>query len=357
MVAMSSTDIAFIDQTVADVQRESINQGFTLNITTPDRGDIAKAYGLGNRRPAIPMTIADRMRIGSTSKTFIAKLILREMDRGTLTLDSKLSQFVTGVPDGNIITIRDMLTMRSGVYDYQTNAAFRNFGINPVGYCVEPTSQLKYIRGNSNPTPPDTKFEYTNSNYILLGEVLRVVTGRDWRDLIQNDILTPLGMTETTIPAHQDWMMPNPSAHGFGVHMWGAWAGLDQDQTNFNPDVFGCAGAMISSARDLQIWGAKGLRDGFLLKPETHLLQQTFFHDEPYSFEGPTVFGYGLGSFRLGRWLGHDGSVPGFTAQCMYDPVTGAVFAGLENYQSPDVAIFSKVFRRIARYLYPDSMP
>lgn len=358
MVLMNATDRAAIDNIVTQVQKESMNQGFSISITTQDgKGDYEKAYGLGNRRPAVPLTLADSMRIGSTSKTFVAKGILREVDRGSLTLDSKLSQYISGVPRGDQITIRDMLTMRSGVWDYQSDMWTKiKFAFNHVSGFTEAADQISIIRGKDTGTLPNTKFEYTNSNFVLLGEVLGAVTGRNWRDIVQKDMLNPLGMTHTVIPGHQNWMMPEPWAHGFGVHLWLGMFIKDEDQSAWNPDLFGAAGELISTVGDLQIWG-QALRDGFLLSPEMHQLQETFFHMEPYTLEGPTQFGYGLGSFKLGEWLGHDGSVPGYTANCMYHPTNGCVIAGLENYQSPNVDLFSKVFRRIAKYLYPSTMP
>lgn len=365
MPTMTQANQTFIAQTVADVQAASMNQGFTLSYRGP-AGDFDGAFGLGNRRPAVPININDKGRIGSTHKSFIACLILREIDRGTpvpgtspvetFSLDTKLSKFVNGVPKGNEITIHDMLTMRSGVYDYQSNRTVQmNFALNQVTNFVEPTDQLTLIRGNTTGTPVNTKFEYTNSNYILLGEVLRVLTGRNWRDLIQNDILTPCGLTNTIIPAHQDWMIPTPYMHGFSQHMLAPWV-KDADYSAWNPDLFGSAGSMLSTAPDLAKWG-QIMASGWELSPAMNAIRNTYFFYEPWTLgEGITTYGYGLGNFAVGEWRGHDGSVPGYSAQCMYHPPTGAVIAGLENYQSPDVAIFSRVFVRTARHLYPGSI-
>lgn len=368
MPTMSQENIDFIKATVADVQRTHLNQGFTLKFSGP-AGDWAWAFGDGNRRPQVPMGINDRGRIGSTTKSMIAWAILREIDLGTpipgvtpaapVTLSTKLFHFVSGIPKSDQITIADLLMMRSGVYDYQTNMGLKfkvAFGL--AGGFNEPTDQLSLIRGNTTNTVPGTTFEYTNSNYVLLGEILRMLTGRNWRNIIQEDILNPLGMTQTKIPAHQDWMLPEPWMHGFGVHMWGAIFGKDQDQSAFNPDIFGCAGSLISTAGDLDIWG-RAMASGYGLSPAMVLAQQNshiMYDWDLGAEEGVPQFGYGWGSFRTKEWVGHDGSVPGFGAQCMYHPPTGAVISGLENYQSADVAIFSRVFIRTARKLYPGSI-
>lgn len=364
MPVMSDADKAFIADTVAKTQAKSMNQGFTLNISGP-AGDWSQAFGNGNRRPQVPMGINDRGRIGSTSKSFISRLILREIDRGTpipgvvpaapVTLDTTLNHFVSGVPRSDQITIKNMLMMRSGVNDYQKDTAFiTKFAFNHVASVNEPTDQLNIIRKKTSGSAIDSVFEYTNSNYVLLGEVLRMLTGRTWRDLIKNDILIPCGLTETKVPDNGDWMLPDPWMHGFGVHTWGAIFGKDEDQSAWNPGMFGAAGGLISTAGDLNKWG-KIMASGWELSPAMRNLQDTFFDMYPWEY-APYEFGYGLGQFKLKEWVGHDGSVPGYSANCMYHPPTGAVIAGLENYQSANVAIFTDVFVPIAERLYPGSM-
>ena len=59
---------------------------------------------------------------------------------------------------------------------------------------------------------------------------------------------------------------------------------------------------------------------------------------------------------KFGTWIGHDGSVPGYSAVAMYDTQSGATFAGVENLQTSGLAVFSRIFERIAGYLYPGSM-
>lgn len=368
MALMSAVDRAFVDATVAQVQASSKNQGFVIDITGP-AGDYKQKYGLGDRRPETPIRQNDHFRIGSTSKSFLTRIVLQEIDKKTLftpvsggpakvfTLDCLLSDFVAGVPQGNVITVRNLLMMRSGVYDYQTNPGLQFlFTLSPTWPITEPDSHLNYIKGNPSQFPPDSKFNYTNSNFILLGVILGVVTGKNWKNLIQDRLLTPLGLTETFIPTGPTaWMLPEPWSHGFG----GAWFDptIDADQTAINPALFGAAGMMVSNTENIQRWG-QALRDGYGLSPEMHAFHKDPANYEyyPYDFEGPSIFGYGLGQFQLDGWFGHDGSVPGFSTNCMYEPISGAVFAGFENYQSADVAIFSRVFRRVAKYLYPGTM-
>jgi D-alanyl-D-alanine carboxypeptidase len=76
----------------------------------------------------------------------------------------------------------------------------------------------------------------------------------------------------------------------------------------------------------------------------------------PYTLEGPTEYGYGLGIMSFGSWLGHGGSIGGYSSAEWYDPSTGAAISGLEGYQSATIKVWSQVFKRIAEHLYPGSI-
>jgi D-alanyl-D-alanine carboxypeptidase len=144
--------------------------------------------------------------------------------------------------------------------------------------------------------------------------------------------------------------MPAPFTQGYNS---GEGGGL-RNSTEFNPNVFWTAGAIVSTISDLSRWG-RALGTGTLLSPEMWKERQQFC-PLPYAFEGPTEFGYGLGLISFGSWLGHDGSVPGSSTETFYEPATGAEITGMETLQTGPLSIFSRVFERIAAHLYPGSM-
>lgn len=345
---LSLIDQQFVDTTVTSAIQAGGQPGVAIAITGP-KGDYAKAYGIASSIPYRTLSLNDHFRIGSVTKSFTATAILMQVDQGKLSLDDTLDQFVPGVPNGHLITIRHMLMMRSGVFDYQSDPLIAFvFTLFPT-WTFSPAGALQSIQNHPSQFTPGTQYQYTNSNYQLLGMVLEKVTGKKYQDVIKDDILTPLGLTKTSFPANAS--MPAPYAKGYSPLAFGFY----RDVTAINPALFGAAGAMVSTIGDMQKWG-NAMRDGVLLSPQSQTLQQTTFCPVPYSGEGPTAFGYGLGYISFGRWLGHDGSVPGYGSEVFYDPQTGAVIVGMETMQTPDLAIFSRIMQRVAAGLYPGSM-
>lgn len=358
---MGSADVALVENAVARCIAQAGNQaiGWSVAIISP-KGYFTKSYGSG-------MSNDGHYRIASVTKTFTGHAILMAIDNGLITLDDTLDTYYTGVANGNIITIRHMLMMQSGVYDYQ---AYPNLGLN---FTLNPMSAMSveqimaYIKSGPSMFTPGTAYQYTNSNYYLLGKVLEAVdpTHRTYDQIITQDIITPLGLTETYCPAITDFGVKAPADTGYdngplGLALFGKRVVRDQ-----NPAYIWAAGYIISTVGDIAKW-TKELRDGTLLSPEMHDLRETLFAEQPnvgaarygLDFSGPPTFGYGLGFIRVGAWRGHDGSWLGYDGCCMYEPHTGSIIVVAENFQttSPHILASLTVFwYEIAQALYPGS--
>ncbi len=345
---LSQTDRQLVDNIVTSVIKDGKQPGVSISITGP-KGDYAKSYGIASSIPKRALSLNDHFRIGSVTKSFTATAILMQVDKGTVSLDDTLDKYVSGVPNGDIITVRQLLMMRSGVFDYQADPAIAAvFSIFPT-WQFSPEGALQSIRKHPSQFAPGSQYQYTNSNYQLLGMILEKVTGKKYQNVIKDDIVTPLGLTKTSLPANAT--MPTPYAKGYSP----LFLGLYRDVTAINPALFGAAGSMVSTVDDQQKWGA-AMRDGTLLKPATHALSQATFCPVPYTGEGPSAFGYGLGLIQLGRWIGHNGSIPGYGAITFYDQQSGAIITGMETMQTSDLSVFSRIMQRIGAQLYPGSM-
>lgn len=350
---MAPADKAAIDAIVAASMAESKQPGIALAVKGP-RGDYMKAYGSTAGSSPRPLTVDDHFRIASTTKTFTSTAVMMAVQRGDISLDDKLSQFVPGITNGNQITLRHMLMMRSGIADWNSQlGALIYLSLFPTGAWNEETTLL-YIKSGSPLWAPGGGYAYSNSNFVLLGLVLKAVTGRYIRDIIHQDIITPLGLTETA------WQV---NASGQGVSPTTAPAA---NSIAWNPDFLGASGGMTSTVGDLIKW-AEALRDHTLLNESTH----NMWHDTENSFYGyaapfregtPAKFGYGMGLESTGTWIGHNGSWLGYGGQTAYDTVTGATISVLENIQTTTgngpvpLAAYTTIFRRVAAYLYPESM-
>lgn len=342
---LSKADRAFVDATVAAAMQEEGQPGLSLAISGP-RGDYTRTYGVRDLDNGAPLRLPDHFRIGSITKTFTA--ILRQVDAGNLQLSDTLDQWVAGIPYGNEITVRDLLSMRSGIYEYGADPTFgEEFTANPLME-FSPQDAVEIIRQHEPYFAPGEHTLYVNSNYVLLGLILEAVSGESAAAAITNEVIKPLGLHHTSFATTA--ALPNPFSQGYNEGAGGAL----ENTTAFNPNVFWTAGAMVSNLADLQKYG-RALGSGALLSPELQA-ERLEFCPVPYSLGGPTEFGYGLGMISFGSWLGHDGSVPGFGSETFYEPQTGAVIAGMETLQTGPLSIFSRVYERIAAHLYPGSM-
>ncbi|WP_320669019.1 serine hydrolase domain-containing protein [Patulibacter defluvii] len=355
---LSAADQAFVDSTVQQAVTANGTGGITIKISGP-KGDYEKAYGDRSSAPKVPMALGDSFRIGSITKTFTATAILKQVELGNLSLNDKLDQFVTGIPNGNLITVKQLLAMQSGVYDYQQDAGLRlQVGLTPWA-AFEPEQILTILRNPSHQPlfAPGAKTEYSESNYVLLGFILEAVTGQDAETVITNDVITPLGLTNTKFPTAANtnpiYSMPSPYATGYAKDY--LIPGTTQDVTAFNPNLLWTAGAIISNVGDVEKY-VKALGQGQLLNASTNALRKQFC-PMPYAYEGPTQWGYGLGLASFGSWIGHPGAMSGYNSVAFYEPTSGAAIAGLENYTTAaaPARVWTQVFTRIAEHLYPGS--
>lgn len=359
-------DISVIDTIVTRALNEG-QTGAAVSVISP-KGSMAKAYGkasIGGR----DLTLDDHFRMGSVMKSFVGTAILMLVDQGMLKLSDTIDKYVTGIANGNLITIQHLLMMRSGIVNEQSyqgidGMVWQMLWWPTLGWPRE--KWLAFIRSQPSQWTPGTNYEYVNSNYLLLGYVLEAVTGRSRIDVITQDIIEPLGLTETFWPT--DASPPNPHANGYwynplvGLPIIGPL--FNNDITVLHPSYVDIAGCMWTNMTDLMKWGQE-LRDSTLLTPESHALRMSTFGEigdatwYGTDHSGPDKSYYGLGGFvRVGSWYGSDGSWPGYDCCVMFEPRTGTVIAVWENMQTgaPYVlTALSRIWYDIAQYLYPGS--
>ncbi|AHN84044.1 minor tail protein with lysin activity [Mycobacterium phage Hawkeye] len=350
---LSPADEAAIDAIVAASMAESKQPGILIAVDGP-RGKLTKAYGVTKLSGGRPLTIADHAWIASTTKTFTSHRVMRAVADGLLSLDDVVSTYIPSVPNGNLIKIRHLLQMRSGIYDYtQHPLVLLSMSIFPTASWNEATI-LSYIQSGTPYFTPGTAYQYNNGNFVLLGLILKKITGRYIRNMLMEDTVVPLGLTETTWPVNSS---------GYGVPKTPEPAATT---SQWNPDMLGCAGGFTSTVTDLITW-AKELRDHTLMDETiweqwTDLSQSFWGYAAPFREGTPVQFGYGLGLESTGTWFGHNGSWFGAGCQAAFEKNTGATIAVSENLQTTTsngpvpLAAYTTIFRKVAEYLYPGSM-
>lgn len=347
---LSLEDQAAIDAIVA---ANLTAPGATLMIQSPD-GYYEKAYGkVSTAAGARNVTLDDHFRIGSTTKSFTATMVLQAVDRGLLSLDDPLEKFFPGVPGGDKMTVRHMISLRSGLFNEQGDLGMM------VRYFLFPASDwsdqdtLAIMKQHQPAFEPGQDWAYLNANFIILGMIVELVNGRPVRQVLQTDVLDPLGLTQTSWPTTAKMPEPYANGHAYTTGLLGGWAW--QEATETGPGYSSGAGAMISTVHDLLLW-AKELRDGTLLSAEMHTMRTECYWPIPWGNDDQlTYFGYGHGMFELGQWRGHGGSWRGYEVSCYYLP-NGTLFAMCENAQTPTVEVEVSMMFKIGKHLYPDSL-
>ena len=241
-----------------------------------------QAFGVRDTATGEPMATDLHMRIGSVTKTFVTTAVLQLVDQGKVGLDDPISRYVPGVPNGDAVSIRHLAAMRSGLFDYSdvTQAAMPD---NPKRRYT-PQDLLEIVVQHPPEFPADTKFDYNNTNTVLLGLVVEKVSGLPLDRYIDEHIVQAEHLQHTVFAA--DATLPTPHAHGYTKMPDGKIA----DGTDWNPSWGWAAGQMVSTVDDLHVW-ARDLAKGKLLTPAAQREREKF---QPAPSEGDGAL-YGLG--------------------------------------------------------------
>ncbi|AEK09115.1 minor tail protein with lysin activity [Mycobacterium phage Ibhubesi] len=345
---LSPEDQAMVDQIVEESRAETGQPGVIVQITGP-RGNYAKAYGTTVGGTVRPITLDDHFRMGSSTKMFTAIAFFQAVDKGLIALDDVLEQYVPGIPNGTAITMGHMLSMRSGIAEYTA-------GLNAIWYTLFPTwpwtgakDFLGAMKGPSN-FYPGTDYLYTNSNFSLIGMVLEIVDPehRPIKQIFKEDIIDPLGLTETSWPPTGP--VPPPASIADAI----------------NPNFLDAAGALATNINDYTKF-AEALRDNAMgLSPESYEAWLSTFwkHStgwDPYAngFYIPSEYYYGYGIESFGTWFGHPGLFSGgWSSTIFFERDSGATFTLHENSNTsnPPAAGYTRIWVRVAEYLYPGTI-
>ncbi|MEV6989413.1 serine hydrolase domain-containing protein [Streptomyces sp. NPDC093228] len=336
-----------LDAAVRRVMREADVPGVTVGLWMADRGKYVRSFGVADKADGKRMSRNLDMRIGSETKTFTVTALLQLVDLGRAGLDDPIGKYVDGVPNGDRITLRDLAGMRSGLFNYSEDDGFYRALTSDPRRSFTPRQLLDYSFGHPVQFSPAEKFDYCNTNLVLLGLVVEKVSGERLGDFIEKNVLAPAGLDHTSFPS--DAAFPAQHAQGYTDQ---TASGKTEDATDWNPSWGWAAGAMISDLHDLSVWArtvATGTlpNGGPLISPA---LQKQRLTTPPTAIRGA---GYGLGIFNVRGWLGHNGSLPGYESLTVYLPSARATLVILLNTdvdhdgQEPST-LFGEAVTRIA---------
>ncbi|MGY1500512.1 serine hydrolase domain-containing protein [Streptomyces sp. QTS52] len=310
---------ARLDKAIADVREQADIPGVVVGLWMPGRGSYVRATGVADTVTRRPMTTDGYVRIGSETKTFTVTALLELVDDHRIRLDDPISRYVNGVPNGHRITLRQLAEMRSGLFPYTSDPDFDHDLLSDPTRSFTPREVLAYGYKHKNTFAPGKKFEYSNSNLVLLGLVIEKVSGQRLTDFIDGRVLRPARLHHTLLPQGAEFPEPHPRGYTNQT-----LSGAVADATDWNPSWAWAAGAMISDLHDLHRW-AKIVATGTLLSPQT---QAQRLKTLPTGLPG---LSYGLGIFNANGWIGHNGSIPGYETVTVYLPSKKATLVIMIN--------------------------
>jgi D-alanyl-D-alanine carboxypeptidase len=322
--------------------------GVLVGVWDGEGGSYVKAFGFADLATHTPLSAADHFRIGSNTKTFVISVLLQLVDEHRLSLDDTLDKFSLGVtiPNARNITVRELCEMRSGLFEAYDTPEIDRMKITPetvfdartlIGWAVKQKPHFA----------PGTGYNYSNTNYLLLGLIIEAVTKQSVEAEIQQRLLTPFHLTATSYPATQ--AMPEPWAHGYGLTSQRDW----EDVSGTIPvSLMGAAGEMVSDLADMKRWVqlyVSGKTNG----PVTQRARLTCI---PIG-QGNLSFGLGIGCSA--GWYGYTGGLPGYNTGGYYYPEGKITIIDWVTLQAdkPSPGVANAIFSGIAKIMTPGNVP
>lgn len=325
-----------IDKSISDNYKK-YTPGCAVLIAKKGEVLLEKGYGTANIELSVPMKSEMVFRIGSITKQFTAMAVLQLADKGQIALTDSIQKFIKDFHfKGKTITIENLLTHTSGIKGYEQ---IDPKVPNAMRIDFSPKTVIDSLDKLSLEFDPNTRYNYSNSNYFLLGYIIEQVSGKSYHQYIKENIIEPAGLSSTFYESQTE-LIPN-RANGYS----------SSDGKYWNADFISMAlvysaGALRSNVSDLYKWH-KALYEGKIVKKETFLKAI-----QPYNLVDGKQIDYGYGFFNKTEnginSIGHGGAIDGFRAIEMYYPEQEIYITLLCNSETD---LFERFFQNISNII------
>lgn len=313
--------------------------GVTLGLVLPNGTAIGAASGFSDTARKVPMRPEDRMLQGSVGKTYVAAIALQLVQEGKLALDDPISKYLgaepwfTRLPNHAAITVRQLMSHTSGLVRWEFDSAATAVMRAQPFKVWTPVERLTYLFDKPAPFAAGAGWEYSDTNFIVLGMIIETLTGHAYDDELRARLLGPLGLTNT-IPSNQRRleMVVNGYA-GPRNDLGGFDASLVDGQLAVNPQLEWTGGGVASTATDLATW----LRLLFSGRVVPRPLLDQMVAGVPSRLGANARYGLGMivRDTPLGPAWGHSGFFPGYATEVLYFPERDVAVAIQVNGTDP----------------------
>ena len=313
--------------------------GATLALRLPNGEVVAVASGFSDTTRKVAMRPADLMLSGSVGKTYVAAVAMQLVAEGKLDLQAKLSTYLGNepwfarLPNGATATVRQVMNHTSGLvrYEFQPEATAL---LRREPYKVwSPADRLAYILGTAPPFAAGEGWEYSDTNYIILGIIIEKLTGRSYYDEVRRRVLEPHRLRDTRPSDRPDIPGLVMGYAGAANELGGYDASLVDGRMAINPQFEWTGGGMASTTSDLARWA--GLLYEGRAFPDS--LLPVMLDAVPARLGGNARYGLGVivRTTPIGPSHGHSGFFPGYATEMAYFPDLDIAVAMQVNVTAP----------------------
>ena len=299
--------------------------GATLGVALPDGRVIAVATGEADTARHVPMTIEARLLAGSVGKTYVAAVAMQLVGEGKLDLDAPISRWLGSepwfdrLPNARDITVRMLMRHQSGLVRYEFDPAVTRKITEEPDHVWTPEERLSYLFDQDAPFAAGQGWDYSDTNYIVLGMIIERITGSTLSEQIAVRVLRPLGLVNT-IPSDRRALPGVVQGYAGPDNPFGGRDAMIEDgRFIMNPQMEWAGGGYAMTSAELARW-AKALYEG---RAFDAALLPRMLDGVPAPGLGRNVR-YGLGviltTTDLGPGWGHSGFFPGYLTEMRYYP-------------------------------------
>lgn len=299
--------------------------GATVGVALADGTTFGLATGYSDLQAKTPMKPTDLMLSGSVGKTYAAAVALQLVKEGKFALDDKIEKYLGAepwfarMPNAKDITIRQLMNHTSGLVRYEFKDQFtKDLTANP-DKVWKPQELVAYILDTQAPFEAGKGWDYSDTNYIVLGMIMEKVTGKKFYELAKTRVLDPLNLTDTR-PSDSRKIKGLVQGYAGPTNSFGGKDAVIEDgKFIINPQFEWTGGGYASTTADLARW-AKAMYEGRGFPPE--MLPEMLNGTAAPMLGRETKYGLGviLRPTRAGATYGHSGFFPGYMTDMMYFP-------------------------------------
>jgi D-alanyl-D-alanine carboxypeptidase len=337
---LNSTERARIDSAATAVLTATGAPSASVAVVRGGEIVYERGYGDGRLEPKTPASPSMRYSIGSVSKQFTVAAVLLLVEDGKLSLDDNVSKWHPQLTRSSEVTVRQLLSMTAGYQDYWP----QDYVFTDMQAPTTPDAIMRRWAGKPLDFDPGTKWQYSNTNYVIAGAIVEKVAGMPLMDFMRRRIFTPLRMTSVV-----DFDAGPLSASDAGAYLRNAVGPLRPAPKEGKGWLFG-AGQLAMTAHDLALWNISVMNRS-LLRPASYKTMQT---DMLLETGLSTRYGLGVNVSAVSgrRRVSHGGAVSGYTTANEIYPDERAAIVVFTNIYPGAAGAASQIAGRISNTIF-----